>query len=47
MVDIIKNPDRWISGYKFSGLEYLRADKYGNFFILEHCPNKRTVLCQL
>ena len=29
--------------YTFRGLEYLVADKYGNFFMLEHCPKKRTI----
>ena len=29
--------------YRFKGLPYLVADRYGNFFILEHCPNKRTI----
>ena len=28
--------------YEFRGMPYLVADKYGNFFILPHCQNKRT-----
>jgi hypothetical protein len=29
--------------YKFNNMPYLVADKFGNFFILEHCPNNRTI----
>ena len=29
--------------FRFKGFNYLVADKYGNFFILPHCPNKRTI----
>jgi hypothetical protein len=29
--------------YRFDGFDYLVADKYGNFYILPHCPNKRTI----
>jgi len=29
--------------FRFVGIEYLVADKYGNFFVLSHCPNKRTI----
>ncbi len=28
--------------YKFRNMPYLVADKYGNFFILSNCQNKRT-----
>lgn len=28
--------------YSFKGLEYLVCDKYGNFFVLPYCKNKRT-----
>lgn len=28
--------------YSFRNLEYLVCDKFGNFFILPHCKNKRT-----
>jgi len=51
MIDIIDNPTAWRNepkylirfSFKFDGLEFLRADKYGNFFVLKHCPNKKTV----
>lgn len=29
--------------YKFKNMPYLVADKYGNFFMIKHCPNKRTI----
>jgi hypothetical protein len=29
--------------YRFRGYEYLVADAKGNFYVLEHCPNKRTI----
>ncbi len=28
--------------YAFKNMPYLVADKYGNFFVLDHCKNKRT-----
>ena len=29
--------------YKFRNMPYLVADKFSNFFMIEHCPNKRTI----
>lgn len=29
--------------YRYKFLDYLVADKHGNIFILEHCPDKRTI----
>jgi len=29
--------------YRFDGFDYLVADKYKNFYILPHCPDKRTI----
>jgi len=29
--------------FRFKGLDYLVSDKYGNFFALPHCPDKRTI----
>jgi len=29
--------------YHFTGFPYLVADKFGNFFMLPHCPDKRTI----
>ena len=29
--------------FRFIGFNFLVADKYGNFFIIPHCPNKRTI----
>jgi len=46
MIDIIRfkyKPDILNITYRFINLPYLVADKYGNFFILSHCPNKRTI----
>lgn len=28
---------------RYRGLDYLVSDKYGNLFVLPHCPNKRTI----
>ena len=45
MIDITHNkyiPDTLKISYRFQGLEYLVADKYGNFFNLNHCSSKRT-----
>ncbi len=29
--------------YRYKFLDYLVSDKYGNLFILQHCPHKRTI----
>lgn len=29
--------------YRYYGLDYLVSDKFGNLFILPHCPYKRTI----
>jgi hypothetical protein len=29
--------------YRFKRFPYLVADKFGNFFMLAHCPDKRTI----
>ena len=29
--------------YRYKGFEYLVSYKYGNLFVLPHCPNKRTI----
>ena len=45
MIDIIEKQfsrDILNIAYRFKNLKYLVADKYGNFFNLSHCINKRT-----
>lgn len=36
---------KWVLNikYSFRNMPFLVADKYGNLFILPHCPNKRTI----
>ena len=42
MTIIYHNQNTLKIAYRFKGLEHLVADKNGNFYILEHCTNKRT-----
>jgi len=45
MIDITQrqhSPNILNVAYIFTNLDYLVADKYGNFYNLEHCLHKRT-----
>ena len=49
MIDIVETDDlsnitrKLIIRFRFTGIDYLVADRFGNFFVLPHCPNKRTI----
>lgn len=32
-----------VISYRFNWQPHLGVDQYGNFFMLPHCPNKRTI----
>jgi hypothetical protein len=49
MIDIVEKQEflefkkYLVISYRYRIFDYLVSDKYGNLFILEHCPEKRTI----